>query len=127
MFTLSVQRGPYLLATATGSADLTDLTAAVMCIAEVARRARSQAVIIDLLAVTTNLSAADHEELGRFLARVLAGIRVASVVPSSERIGTSERVAVACGLVLRTFTDLIEAEAWTAEQSPVAGTRRNLA
>jgi hypothetical protein len=98
-----------------------------MCIAEVARRARSQAVIIDLLAVTTNLSAADHEELGRFLARVLAGIRVASVVPSSERIGTSERVAVACGLVLRTFTDLIEAEAWTAEQSPVAGTRRNLA
>jgi hypothetical protein len=41
--------------------------------------------------------------------------RVASVVPSQRRTGTSEKVANAQGIRLRVFVDEAQATAWLAE------------
>lgn len=112
MFSVGVQHSGYLLGIVTGKGELADFCGAAMMIAEVARRSGERRVLVDLLGAEPQLAPEQHQELGEFLGRAWAGLQVASVVPSVERIGVSEAAAQAMGLRLRTFTALAEAQAW---------------
>lgn len=112
MFSVGIQHNGYLLGIVTGDAELPYFCGAALLIAEVARRTGEQRVLVDLLGAQPRLEPDQHQELGEFLAGAWAGLQIASVVPSVERVGVSEAAAQAAGLRIRTFTTLAEAQAW---------------
>jgi len=112
MFSVGIQHNGYLLGVVTGEGELSYFCGAALMVAEVARRAGEKRLLIDLLGAQPKFEPEQHQELGEFLGRAWAGLQVASVVPSVERVGVSEAAAQAVGLRIRTFTNLAEAQDW---------------
>lgn len=114
MFTVSIdETGPYFLAVASGKAQLGHLCGFADLSARVAAAKGCKRVLIDLLAVEPHLSFTEHLQLGAHVAAAFGSLeRVATLVPASEKKGTSEKAAQKHGLHLRTFTNLEEANAW---------------
>lgn len=113
-FSLSLRHGlPYLLVQISGPVVLADLCGSADLIATVARMGGQRRVLIDLLQTEVGLSFTDHLQLGTYIATALeAPERVATVVSTQNRSGTSEKAAQKSGLALRTFSDLQEARGW---------------
>jgi hypothetical protein len=98
---------------ASGPAGLADLCGAIDLASGLAKRLEYQLAVLDLSGVEIDLGFTDHLHLGTHAAAQLGELRrVASVVPSRYRTGTSEKAAQKSGLHLRTFTDLGEALQW---------------
>lgn len=114
MFQVGIQQGGYLLAVITGATTLSAYRASAALISEFCRSEGQSRVLIDLLGATPDMSAEDHQALGTFLGAAFQGLQIAVVVPAVERVGTGEEVAQAAGAHLRTFTSLLDAEAWLA-------------
>ena len=103
----------FLLATASGPATLADFYGAIERTAEAVRRGRHRRVLIDLRGAQQTLKFTEHLQLGARAAERLAFVdRVATLVPTASRTGTSEKAAQKTGLQLRAFTEFKEAVAW---------------
>ena len=104
--------GPYLLVTASGTAQLPELCALADFPAAVARRRGSRRVLFDLLALRPDLSPEDHIELGGHIARALDGFDRIAVVLADKADRTAADLAGARGLPVRTFDTLEHASNW---------------
>lgn len=116
-FTVTVHRGPAcLLMEMSGEATLVELKASADLAAAICRDAHYRRALVDLLQVHQALSFTEHLQLGAHIAEKLGFLdRVATVVPQSDRTGTSEKAARKLGLHLRTFTQMEAAREWLAE------------
>jgi len=112
MFTLSVQRAGYLLVVASGQGTLADFCGAACMVAEIGRRDGCVHALLDLLGAEPRLSLEEHRALGQHVGQAWVGMRVAVVVPDTQRVRVGESAAVDEGTNLRTFTNLLEAEGW---------------
>ena len=98
-----------------GEASLAEMDRLIDAVAQVTTAAGDSRVLVNLLAVQEHLKFTDHYAIGELVARRLSHLeRLASVVPSSRRTGTSEKVANAQGTALRVFVSEAEAGAWLA-------------
>ena len=114
-FSLTVHHGPYLLLVATGEAMVCDVLGMLDMAAQAAKHQKYTRAMFDLMAVKIDFSFSDHVMIGMRAAEVLKGMeRVATVVNTDFRVGTSERAAQKDGLALQTFTDLTQASEWLA-------------
>jgi hypothetical protein len=99
-----------------GDASLADMHGLIDSIAQATLASHDKRVLVNLLAVRETMRFTDHYAIGELVARRLSHLqRVASVVPSQRRTGTSEKVANAQGIRLRVFVDEAQATAWLAE------------
>lgn len=104
---------PYLLVVACGDAHLDDFVDLVNITAVAAMAQRFKCVLIDLSGVTPHLSFTEHLQMGKHTAAAFAYLeRVATVVPTKERNGNSERAPQKSGLMLKTFVELEAADEW---------------
>ena len=102
-----------LLVKGRGDAALADLKGFSDLIATLCREEHRALVLVDLLEVRQHLTFTEHLQLGVYIAEKLGFLtRMATVVPTADRSGNSERAAQKSGLHLRTFTDMNEARAW---------------
>ena len=99
-----------------GAATLADLKGFADMIATICRDEQRAFVLVDLRNVEQHLTFTEHLQLGVYIAEKLNFLtRMATVVPVADRSGNSERAAQKSGLHLRSFTDMVEAEAWMHE------------
>ncbi|KQT11585.1 hypothetical protein [Ramlibacter sp. Leaf400] len=118
MFSVTVRDDTaYLVAMATGRAELAHLCGLADLAARIAVMKGHRRALVDLLEVQPFLTFTEHLQLGAHVAAAFGPLeRVATVVPASQRNGTSEKAAQKHGLRLRTFTVLQEADAWLQER-----------
>jgi hypothetical protein len=113
-FAVQIHHGlPYVFVQATGEATLADLCGSADLVATLSRQKNYRRALVDMLGIRQHLSFTEHLQLGTYAANALAAMeRVATVVTTENRSGTSEKAAQKSGLTLRTFTDLDEARRW---------------
>lgn len=100
---------------ASGHSEMADLLGVVDMAATIVHREGHARALVNLLEVENELTFTDHMQLGTYAAEKLRHLeRLASVVPSTKRTGTSEKAANKSGLTLRVFTGLAEALEWIA-------------
>jgi hypothetical protein len=116
LFNIAVKHGgPVLLIIGSGPARYCDMCALIDVAARVSRMQGYQRVLVDVLAVSPDVTAEEHARVGEHAAQSLGHFeRVALVVASDTRSGLGELAAQRGGLKTRTFTDLHSAEAWLA-------------
>ena len=101
-----------------GAVCLEDLHGLIDAVAQTTEGSGEKRALVNLLAVSESLKFTDHYSLGEQVVRKLSHLeRVASVVPSSRRTGTSEKVANLRGMQLRVFVREDEAVAWLVAQA----------
>lgn len=106
----------YLLVKASGAALLADLYGYMDLVATIAKTVGNRRAVLDLQEVEIHLGFTDHLNLGVYASERLRQLkRVASVVSTANRSGTSEKAAQQMGLQLKTFTSLEEGLAWVVE------------
>ena len=99
-----------------GQATLADIIALIDSLASETRLGAYTRALVNLQAVKEGLKFTDHYSVGEEVARKLGHLeRLASVVPTERRTGTSEKVANAQGMRLRVFVDEAAALAWLAD------------
>jgi hypothetical protein len=107
------QEGGYLCVTGHGAATLREFFLAIDVIALTVATQGNKRVLIDLLGVRQALSFSDHLMLGARVAERLASAeRIATVVPTQYRSGSSEKAAQKSGLALQAFVTPSDALAW---------------
>ena len=96
-----------------GTATLGNVTAAIESISDETIRHNARRLLVDLTRVSEQLGFVDHAVISDRAATHYGHLeRVASVVPSGHRRGTSEQAAQLRGMQLRVFTSREEAAAW---------------
>ena len=114
MFSVSVEYGPtQVLIACVGPATVAEMCGALAFGGEIAKRAGRPQFVFDLLAVDFRGTSQDRQEMGRFAATMLAGMkRIAVVVAAAQYTGEGERAAREAGLAIRNFDDLNSAIGW---------------
>ena len=108
-------RNEHLLVKGAGVALLADLYGYMDLVASIAKTMGYRRAVLDLVDTEIQLSFTDHLNLGVYASERLRNLtRVASVVSTANRSGTSEKAAQQMGLQLKTFTSLDEGLAWVA-------------
>jgi hypothetical protein len=103
----------FLSVIARGAASLREFFLAIDVIAVTVATQGHKRVLIDLLGVQQSLSFSEHLMLGSRVAERLAGAeRIATVVPTQYRTGSSEKAAQKGGLALQAFVTRSDALAW---------------
>jgi hypothetical protein len=96
-----------------GTATLGNVTAAIESISDETIRHNAKRLLVDLTLVREHLGFVDHAVISDRAATHYGHLeRVASVVPSGHRRGTSEQAAQLRGMQLRVFTSREEAAEW---------------
>lgn len=110
------RRDRYVRFDVAGDATLEDLHAFVNAVAQRTLDGGDRRVLADLRQVRESFKFTDHYAIGELVARRLHHLeRLASLVPTPRRTGTSEKVAMAQGTALRVFVDEGAAIEWLEE------------
>ena len=114
MFTVSVQRGPsYLLAVATGPADVHDNCAGVMFVADILRRSGVKRLMFDMTALTPQFGQSGALEVISTLYNTMPPLeRIAVLVPKGMSQGLVLEVARHRNVPAMEFANANEADAW---------------
>src|SRR4051812_45439588 len=114
MFTLSIQRGPsYLLAVASGSADVDENCSGVVFVADILRRTGTRRLLFDMTALTPTFGKGGAIEVISTLYSSMPPMdRIAVLVPPGMSHGLVLEVARHRNVPAREFENPGEADAW---------------
>lgn len=114
MFTVSVQTGGcYLLAIASGVADVADNCSGVVFVAESLRRTSAKRLLFDITALAPDMDPQGAMEVISTLYLNMPPLeKIALLVPKGESRGMLKEVAQHRNIAFREFVDAAEADEW---------------